>query len=80
MFSLRHCAEFECLMNGTNSLEETDRSVAHLCPVCLKKLAFNLRFDVRGRYGRLLALLEREGFREEAGWVRARLARIGERR
>lgn len=79
MFSLHHCAEYECLMNGTNSLEETDRSVAHLCPVCLKKLAYNLRFDVRARYGRLQALFEREGLEEAAGWIRGRLGRIGAR-
>jgi archaemetzincin len=80
MFSLHHCAEYECLMNGTNSLEETDRSVAHLCPVCLKKLAFNLGFDVRARYAALQAIFAREGLTEPAAWIRARLAKIGERR
>ncbi len=77
MFGLHHCARFECLMNGTNSLEETDRSPATLCPVCLKKLAWNLRFDVRARYARLLSIYQREGLTDVARWTEARLARIG---
>jgi archaemetzincin len=79
MFSLHHCARFECLMNGSNSLEETDRSPAYECPVCLKKLAWNLRFDLRARYQRLLAIYQREGLTELARWVEARLQKIGPR-
>jgi archaemetzincin len=80
MFGLHHCARFECLMNGTNSLEETDRSAATLCPVCLKKLAWNLRFDVRDRYARLLPIYQREELTELARWTEARLQKIGPRR
>jgi archaemetzincin len=77
MFGLHHCAQFECLMNGSNSLEETDRSSATLCPVCLKKLAWNLDFDTRSRYTRLLAIYQREGMTELARWTEARLQKIG---
>ena len=77
MFGLHHCIEFECLMNGTNSLDETDRSPATLCPVCLKKLAWNLRFDVRRRYSRLLEIYEREGLTAVARWTADRLQKIG---
>jgi archaemetzincin len=80
MFSLHHCARFECLMNGTNSLDETDRSPLHECPVCLKKLAFNLRFDVRERYQKLAAIYRREGLADEARWVDERLAKIAAER
>jgi archaemetzincin len=79
MFSLHHCARFECLMNGSNSLDEMDRAPAHECPVCLKKLAWNLRFDVRARYDRLLALYRREGLGDLAAWVEARRSKIGPR-
>jgi archaemetzincin len=77
MFGLHHCARFECLMNGTNSLDETDRSSGTVCPVCLKKLAYNLRFDVRRRYARLLSIYQREGLTELAEWTEARLQKIG---
>ena len=36
--------------NGHNSLEESDASVMHLCPVCLRKLQSNAGFDVLARY------------------------------
>jgi len=77
MFSLEHCARYECLMNGTNSLEETDRSVTYLCPVCLKNLQWNLRFDVRKRYRGLQEVYGREGMSDAAKWIERRLVRIG---
>jgi archaemetzincin len=77
MFGLCHCTAFECLMNGSNSLDETDRSPGELCPVCLRKLAWNLRFDVRRRYARLREVYAREGLTELARWTEARLRKIG---
>lgn len=38
MFGLKHCIWMQCLMNGSNHLEESDRRPPHLCPVCLRKL------------------------------------------
>src|SRR3712207_7363776 len=29
MFSVRHCTKYECVMNGSNHLGETDRSEEH---------------------------------------------------
>ena len=34
MFGLHHCARFECLMNGTNSLEETWTGAPAPCAPC----------------------------------------------
>jgi archaemetzincin len=77
MFSLPHCRRYECLMNGSNSLEEMDRAPLEPCPVCLKMLQYNLRFDIRARYRRLMAIYERSGFIQQRDWVRGRLLRIG---
>ncbi len=77
MFGLHHCRQFECLMNGSNSLDETDRSSATLCPLCLAKLAWNLHFDVRVRYAKLLAITQREGMTDLARWTEDRLRKIG---
>ncbi|MBI5537550.1 MAG: hypothetical protein HY898_32810 [Deltaproteobacteria bacterium] len=77
MFSLEHCTRYECMMNGSNSLGEMDRAPGFLCPVCLKKLQWNLRFDVRARYGRLRDLYRREKIEPWASWIDKRLRRIG---
>ncbi|MEZ4452599.1 MAG: archaemetzincin [Nannocystaceae bacterium] len=49
MFSMSHCTFFHCVMNGTNNLEETDRSPVHLCPVCRRKLHSAVGYDPRAR-------------------------------
>jgi archaemetzincin len=76
VFGLRHCANFTCNMNGSNSLAETDRAPLHLCPACLRKLQWNLGFDVLARYDALAAFLERVGLGEDAAWFRLRAGRI----
>lgn len=45
MFSLGHCTVFKCSMNGSNSLDESDRQPPWLCPDCLCKLNWNLQRD-----------------------------------
>jgi archaemetzincin len=77
MFSLVHCRRYECLMNGSNSLEEMDRAPLEPCAVCLKMLNYNLRFDIPSRYLRLMAFYESNRFQEERDWIQARLRRIG---
>lgn len=77
VFSLQHCRRYECLMNGSNSLDEMDRSPIEPCPVCLKMLQYNLRFDIRARYRRLMAIYDRNGLVAQRDWVEARLLRIG---
>ena len=76
MFGLRHCTEYQCTMNGSNSLDESDRRPLRLCPPCLKKLAWNTGFDVLARYGELCGFYQARGLSEEADWVESRMARI----
>jgi hypothetical protein len=63
-------------MNGHNSLEESDASVMHLCPVCLRKLQSNAGFDVLERYQALHAWYSKHGLEEEEAWVANRLRRL----
>ncbi len=77
-FGLEHCVKYECTMNGSNSLDESDRQPLHLCPLCLEKLKWNRGFDVRRRYKRLHAFCHEAGLRTEAAWFAARLNRLGE--
>lgn len=45
MFSLLHCTNAICSMNGTNNLKEADSKPNRLCSVCLSKLYWNLEFN-----------------------------------
>jgi archaemetzincin len=76
MFGITHCVHFSCIMNGANSLKESDEQPLHLCPVCLRKLHRGAGFDVEARYRTLLAFYGKVGLDEEARWTRRRLARI----
>ena len=73
MFGLAHCTYFNCLMNGSNHLVESDRRPLHLCPVCLRKLQWSIGFDVLKRYTELERLNRTNGFMDEAGWLSRRI-------
>ena len=73
MFGIHHCIFFQCLMNGSNHLEESDARPLHLCPVDLRKLHQSLQFDVLDRYRQLLDFYTEVGFDDEAGWLRERI-------
>jgi len=79
MFSLPHCVRYECLMNGSNSLAELDRGTLWLCPDCLRKLQWNIGFDVRQRYRALRAFFSARGVPEAVAWIDRRLARLDAR-
>src|SRR6266496_1551562 len=42
VLTIHHCTAFRCLMNGSNHQEERDARPLCLCPVCLRKLCWNL--------------------------------------
>jgi len=74
IFGLEHCIHFECLMNGQNSLTESDPIPLHLCPICLRKLEKfigekdNRSFNATTRYRELARFYQKHGFREESRW------------
>ena len=37
-------------MNGSNNYEEASGKIPHLCPVCLRKLQYELQFDFAERF------------------------------
>jgi archaemetzincin len=63
-----HCTAFRCLMNGSNHQEERDARLLHVCPVCLRKLCWNLRVEPVPYLGRLEAFCRRYEFDAETGW------------
>lgn len=61
MFSMRHCTKYECLMSGTNHLDETDRRPLDTCPECSAKIAWAMRYPLAERYDNLAAFWKAEG-------------------
>ncbi len=52
-FSILHCTSAICVMNGSNNMEESDSRPNALCSVCLRKLYWNLGFEVLERNKKL---------------------------
>jgi len=76
LFGLQHCIYFDCVINGSNNLRESDRRPLRLCPVCLRKLQSSIGFDVVKRYEALVKFYQAAGFADEAQWVHKRLGKL----
>ena len=89
---MRHCQFYVCRMQGSSGLHESDskQDKVDLCPVCLRKLTWNLASstyegapeDISGwcieRYRKLLTHAEKLGQALQAYklWLRSRLAQL----
>jgi archaemetzincin len=76
MLGMRHCVFFNCLMNGSNHLAESDRRPLHLCPVDLRKLHWSLGFDLVARDRQVSDFWREIGVGDEAAWIERRLATV----
>jgi archaemetzincin len=77
MFSMKHCIKYECLMSGTNHLDETDRRPLDNCPECMAKLAWAMGYDPTERYKNLAAFWEKNGRPGEARSFREKATAVG---
>lgn len=75
MFGLYHCVLYKCCMNGCNSLPEGDSTPAEFCPVCHRKLLWNIGMDGTKQYEDLLAFYKKYNLTAEAKWMEGRLQR-----
>jgi hypothetical protein len=66
MLSLPHCTFYRCLMNGALTLGEADARPAALCPVCRKKLCWNLGADPLARERALAEAFQAAGLAADA--------------
>jgi archaemetzincin len=71
-----HCTAYSCLMNGSNHREEKDRRPLHLCPVCLRKLCWNLEGEPVPYLMMLKAFCEQNGLDPESRWYERALAAL----
>jgi archaemetzincin len=76
VLTMLHCTAFRCLMNGFNHQAERDSRPLHPCPVCLRKLLWNLQVEPIAYLQRLEAFSEANGF-TEAAWFRNAAERLG---
>jgi archaemetzincin len=60
MFSMRHCTKYECLMSGTNHLDETDRRPLDTCPECTMKIAWAMNYAPAERYKNLAEFWQKQ--------------------
>lgn len=73
MFGLMHCVLYKCAMNGANSLGDADNTPLDYCPICHRKLLWNMGCDGTKRYRDLLAFYRKYGLEKEAVWTQGRL-------
>ncbi len=76
MFGMHHCITANCVMNGTNSLEETDQSTIRLCSVCQRKLNSSIKYDNEKRLKELAAFFRRNNLMRELQLMKKDLASI----
>lgn len=65
MLSMQHCKEFVCVLNGSNSMLESDNKPLIICPQCLEKLNFVLQENPENYFLRLQTFFHKYGFEEE---------------
>jgi archaemetzincin len=66
MLGIEHCTAYECGMNGSNNLPETDRCPLAFCPECSAKIWWSCGAQPQKWYGALAAFGEKHGFKEDA--------------
>ncbi len=76
VFGLHHCVRYQCTMNGSNSLQESDSQPLHLCPPCHRKLRWNRRWDTKKRLVGLRDFCARNQLTTERDWFVRRLQQL----
>jgi len=68
IFGIKHCVNYECIMNGSNHIEETDSKPVYLCPLDLLKVSQGLGIDEVYRYRKLAQFWNSKGYEKEANF------------
>ena len=59
MFSIQHCKTSKCVMNGSNSMYETDLGTNRLCSECQQKLCYSLKYNNEKRLAELQSFFKK---------------------
>ena len=76
MFSLRHCTKYECVMSGSNHMNETDRRPLDACPECTAKICWLSDVGQARRYARLAEFCQNNGLAKEAEEFKRKAAAV----
>ena len=76
MFGLHHCITADCVMNGSNSMSETDKSSIRLCSVCQRKLNSGIKYDNKKRLTELEKYFEKNNLIPELQLIKKDIAVI----
>lgn len=76
MFGCEHCIYAVCVMNGSNSMKESDSIPNRLCTVCLAKLQWNLGFEVKPRLNDLMDFFSKYKLDKDYDYARADLVSL----
>ena len=73
LLGLQPCSYYNCAFRAIND-SETQPPAMTACPVCLRKLHWNIGFDILSRYQRLIDFYSQHGspFEGVLGWVQIR--------
>ncbi len=76
ILTMQHCTAFQCLMNGSNHQQERDQRPLHLCPVCLRKLCWNLQVEPIPYLTKLKTFCQTHDLGAEARWYEKAVAAL----
>ena len=76
MFGLHHCITANCVMNGTNSMSETDKNFIRLCSVCQRKLNSCIKYDNKKRLTDLEKYFSKNNLTTELKLIKKDIATI----
>ena len=76
ILGMLHCVYFQCNMNGANNLDEARRTPLPFCPICLRKLCWNLKVDPELYLRKLLEFSAKHHLAESVTWYESALAAI----
>jgi archaemetzincin len=66
ILTIQHCIAFHCGMNGSNHRDESDSQPLTFCPVCYRKVCWNLQVDPKAHLKRLADFCDEHKLTEEA--------------
>lgn len=76
ILGITHCVKYRCVMNGANSLSESDGAPIFLCPEDLRKVQWNTKFEPIPRYEKMLKFLQENRLEADAAWLQKHLEHL----
>lgn len=70
MFSIQHCISAKCVMNGSNSMYETDLGTNRLCSECQKKLFYSLGYKNEKRLKELKVFFKKYNLEHDYNYLK----------